>query len=153
MWIRVYDIHHELMELGSFHWWMFHRNSTWMEKPFHSHSIADGLIDYEFWTYHDSFAVVACSKCSSHLIVSRVQKRRKGNCSWIGIMIEKSLVKWVPGFYYLTNNGLLNVTPTQLHSRMYCRIQLMVPGSPCVNNAAAERGILSRKRTNPPITK
>ena len=66
-----------------------------MEISFCSHPSTNKVIATEFGTWYDSWAVVACAKFWCDMI----------NCNWIRakwifhriwIVIEKSLVKWVP---------------------------------------------------------
>ena len=66
-----------------------------MEISFGSHPSTNKVIATKFGTWHDSWAVVACAKFCCDMI----------NCNWIRakwifhriwIMMENSLVKWVP---------------------------------------------------------
>ena len=68
-----------------------------MEISFCSHPSTNKVIATKFGTWYDSWAVVACAKFCCDMI----------NCNWIRakwifhriwIVMEKSLVKWVPGF-------------------------------------------------------
>ena len=66
-----------------------------MEISFSSNSTADDHIATTFGTCHDSPAVVPCAKyCSDHFI--SIWMRAKWNFHHIWIVMEKSLVKWVP---------------------------------------------------------
>ena len=67
-----------------------------MEISFCSHPSTNKVIATKFGTWHDSWAFVACAKFCCDMI----------NCNWIRtawifdriwIVMEKSLVKWVPG--------------------------------------------------------
>ena len=69
-----------------------------MEISFCSHPSTNKVIATKFGTWHDSLAVVACAKFCCDMI----------NCNWIRakwifhriwIVMEKSLVKWVPDTY------------------------------------------------------
>ena len=75
-----------------------------MEISFCSHPSTNKVIATKFGTWHDSWAVVACAKFCCDMI----------NCNWIRakwffhriwIVMEKSLVKWVPewGTHLLPN--------------------------------------------------
>ena len=67
-----------------------------MEISFSSNSITDDHIATKFGTCHDSLAVVPCAKyCSDHFI--SIWMRAKWNFHHIWIVMEKLLVKWVPG--------------------------------------------------------
>ena len=66
-----------------------------MQVSFSSNSITDDHIATKFGTCHDSPAVVPCAKyCSDHFI--SIWMRAKWNFHHIWIVMEKSLVKWVP---------------------------------------------------------
>ena len=67
-----------------------------MEISFCSHPNTNEVIATRFGTWHDSWAVVACAKFCCDLIISN-WIRSKWNFRWIWIVMEKSLVKWVPG--------------------------------------------------------
>ena len=67
-----------------------------MEISFCSHSNTNKVIATKFGTWHDSWAVVACAKFCSDMITGN-WIRAKWNVHRIWIVMEKSLVKWVPG--------------------------------------------------------
>ena len=66
-----------------------------MEISFCSHPNTNKVIATIFGTWHDSWAVVACAKCCCDMIISS-WIRAKWNFHHIWIVMEKSLVKWVP---------------------------------------------------------
>ena len=67
-----------------------------MEISFCSHPNTKKVIATIFGTWHDSWAVVACAKFCRDIIISN-WIRAKWNFHRIWIVMEKSLVKWVPG--------------------------------------------------------
>ena len=67
-----------------------------MEISFCSHPNNDIVIATIFGTWHDSWAVMACAKFCRDMITSNWIKA-KWNFHRIWIVMEKSLVKWVPG--------------------------------------------------------
>ena len=67
-----------------------------MEISFCSHPNNNIVIATIFGTWHDSWAVVACAKFCRDMITSNWIKA-KWNFHRIWIVMEKSLVKWVPG--------------------------------------------------------
>ena len=73
-----------------------HHNSNVMEISFCSHPNTNKVIATIFGTWHDSWAVVACAKFCRDMISSNWIKA-KWNFHRIWIVMEKSLVKWVPG--------------------------------------------------------
>ena len=68
-----------------------------MEISFCSHPNTNKVIATIFGTWHDSWAVVACAKFCCDVIISN-WIRAKWNFHHIWIVMEKSLVKWVPDF-------------------------------------------------------
>ena len=72
-----------------------------MEISFCSHPNTNKVIATIFGTWHDSWAVVACAKCCCDMIISS-WIRAKWNFHHIWIVMEKSLVKWVPDLNVLT---------------------------------------------------
>ena len=66
-----------------------------MEISFCSHPNTNKVIATIFGTWHDSWAVVACAKFCCDVIISN-WIRAKWNFHHIWIVMEKSLVKWVP---------------------------------------------------------
>ena len=66
-----------------------------METSFCSHPNTNKVVATIFGTWHDSWAVVACAKCCCDMIISS-WIRAKWNFHHIWIVMEKSLVKWVP---------------------------------------------------------
>ena len=83
-----------------------------MEISFSSHPNTNKGIATKFGTWHDSWAVVACAKCCVDIITSN-WIRAKWNFHRIWIVMEKSLVKWVPDpcglMTSLNNNELKSV--------------------------------------------
>ena len=92
-----------------------------MEISFCSHPNTKKVIATIFGTWHDSWAVVACAKFCRDIIIS-YWIRAKWNFHRIWIVMEKSLVKWVPlsespyqlfslsgrnGFMMLSTNGII----------------------------------------------
>ena len=69
-----------------------------MEISFCSHPNNNIVIATIFGTWHDSWAVVACAKFCRDMITSNWIKA-KWNFHRIWIVMEKSLVKWVPAPY------------------------------------------------------
>ena len=67
-----------------------------MEISFCSYPNTKKVIATIFGTWHDSWAVVACAKFCRNIIISN-WIRAKWNFHRIWIVMEKSLVKWVPG--------------------------------------------------------
>ena len=78
-----------------------------MEISFCSHPNNDIVIATIFGTWHDSWAVVACAKFCRDMITSNWIKA-KWNFHRIWIVMEKSLVKWVPGALRQHANTLVN---------------------------------------------
>ena len=70
-----------------------------MEISFCSHPNNDIVIATIFGTWHDSWAVVACAKFCRDMITSN-WITAKWNFHRIWIVMEKSLVKWVPASYF-----------------------------------------------------
>ena len=66
-----------------------------MEISFCSHLNTNKVIATIFGTWHNSWAVVACAKFCCDMITS-YWTRAKCNFHRIWIVMEKSLVKWVP---------------------------------------------------------
>ena len=66
-----------------------------MEISFCSHPNTNKVIVTIFGTWHDSWAVVACAKFCCDVIISN-WIRAKWIFHHIWIVMEKSLVKWVP---------------------------------------------------------
>ena len=66
-----------------------------MEISFCSRPNTNKVIATIFGTWHDSWAVVACAKFCCDVIISN-WIRAKWNFHHIWIVMEKSLVKWVP---------------------------------------------------------
>ena len=66
-----------------------------MEISFCSHPNTNKVIATIFGTWHDSWAVVACAKFCCDMVISN-WIRAKWNFHRIWIVMEKSLVKWVP---------------------------------------------------------
>ena len=81
---------------NSCHKQFFHHNSNVMEISFCSHPNTNEVIATIFGTWHDSWAVMACAKFCCDMITSN-WIRAKCNFHRIWIVMEKSLVKWVPG--------------------------------------------------------
>ena len=73
-----------------------------MEISFCSHPNVNIVIATIFGTWHDSWAVVRGAKFCSDMITSN-WIRAKWNFHQIWIVIEKSLVKWVPGQHCYDN--------------------------------------------------
>ena len=72
-----------------------------MEISFCSHPNTNKVIATIFGTWHDSWAVVACAKFCCDVIISN-WIRAKWNFHHIWIVMEKSLVKWVPAPKFLS---------------------------------------------------
>ena len=75
----------------------FHHNSNVMEISFCSHPNTNKVIATIFGTWHDSWAVVACAKFCCDMVTSN-WIRAKWNFHRIWIVMDKSLVKWAPGW-------------------------------------------------------
>ena len=75
-----------------------------MEISFCSHPNTNKVIATIFGTWHDSWAVVACAKCCCDMIISS-WIRAKWNFHHIWIVMEKSLVKWVPASVWLRTSS------------------------------------------------
>ena len=69
-----------------------------MEISFCSHPNINRVIATTFGTWHDSWTVVACAKFCRDMIISN-WIRAKWNFHRIWIVMEKSLVKWVPDMF------------------------------------------------------
>ena len=82
--------------LGTISLTIFHHNSNVMEISFCSYPTTNKVIATKFGTWHDGWAVMACAKFCCDMITSN-WIRAKWNFHRIWIVMEKSLVKWVPG--------------------------------------------------------
>ena len=74
----------------------FHRNSNSMENSFHYHLDSNTVIATKFCSWHNSCAVVACTKiCCDPMASNKIRARRSFHLIWI--MGKKSSVKRAPG--------------------------------------------------------
>ena len=94
---------------------IFHHNSNVMKISFFSHPNTNKVIATIFGTWHDSWAVVACAKFCCDVIISNWIDRAKWNFHHIWIVMEKSLVKWVPEL-----DPVLSVTASRHFSDTLC---------------------------------
>ena len=83
---------------GPFHEWFFNCNSNSMEISYCSHRISSGVIAMKFCSLHDRCAVLRCAQFCSDM-VHNSGDTLKPIFQWIWMMMEKSLVKRVPGIY------------------------------------------------------
>ena len=87
-----------------------------MEISFCSHPNNNIVIATIFGTWHDSWAVVACAKFCRDMITSNWIKA-KWNFHRIWIVMEKSLVKWVPGPLLPTDSSKTSIEIREWMSR------------------------------------
>ena len=59
---------HELQSGGPFHEQFFHHNSNSMKTPFYTHPSCSDVIAMNFFTRHNNYAVMACTKFCSDTI-------------------------------------------------------------------------------------
>ena len=96
-----------------------------MEISFCSHPNTNKVIATIFGTWHDSWAVVACAKFCCDMVISN-WKRAKWNFHRIWIVMEKSLVKWVPDchrtkvWYHNGNRPVLICTQNHMYHNYTC---------------------------------